>query len=100
MMPTLSPPDAAGSAPRWRLSAGQQLQCHRWDDDEIVLYNDLAGDTHLLDRDALDVLHLLRDAPDSADGLAARLALDQDQAAILHALLDTLRKLALIEYRA
>ena len=90
----------AASAPRWRLSPGQRLHCHSWGADEFVLFNDLAGDTHLLDQDALEVLHLLRDAPEGsveAGDLAARLQLDADQAEVLDELLEKLYRLSLIE---
>lgn len=88
------------AAPHWRLGFGQQLQHHGWDTDEFLLFNDLAGDTHLVDQDALDVLHLLREAPDDVAGLAARLGLGPEQAPVLDALLETLHRLSLVEYGA
>lgn len=59
----------------WRLTPGQHLR-HRCWDGECVLYNDLTGDTHLVDAFALDILELLRRAPLPAHGLAAALGLD------------------------
>ena len=56
----------------WRLTPGQALACREWDG-EAVLYNDLSGNTHLLDGAALDLLHALRDQPADAATLAARL---------------------------
>jgi PqqD family protein of HPr-rel-A system len=100
MTPSLAPERSGSPAPHWRVSSGQQLQHHSWDADEIVLFNDLAGDTHLLDQDALDVLHLLRDCPGDTAALAARLQLDAEQADALAALLETLRNLSLVEYQA
>jgi PqqD family protein of HPr-rel-A system len=57
----------------WRVVPGQLLACREWDG-EAVLYNDLSGNTHLLDGAALDVLQALRAAPLDAAALAQRLA--------------------------
>jgi PqqD family protein of HPr-rel-A system len=57
----------------WRVVPGQLLACREWDG-EAVLYNDLSGDTHLLDGAAIDVLQALRSAPLDAAALARRLA--------------------------
>ena len=57
----------------WRVTPGQALACREWDG-EAVLYNDLSGNTHLLDGAALDLLHALRDQPADATTLATRLA--------------------------
>lgn len=46
----------------WRLAPGQLL-LHRCWGGECVLYNDLTGDTHLVDEFALELLELLRAAP-------------------------------------
>lgn len=56
----------------WCLAPGQRL-LHRCWDGECVLYNDLTGDTHLVDEFALEVLVLLRTAPMPASLLAASL---------------------------
>jgi PqqD family protein of HPr-rel-A system len=57
----------------WRVVPGQLLACREWDG-EAVLYNDLSGNTHLLDGAAIDVLQALRAAPLDAAALAGRLA--------------------------
>lgn len=59
----------------WRLTPGQLL-LHRCWDGECVLYNDLTGDTHLVDEFALELLELLRAAPLPAALLAAALGAD------------------------
>ena len=56
----------------WRLSPGQHL-LHRCWEGECVLYNDLTGDTHLVDESTLALLELLRTAPMPAALLAATL---------------------------
>ncbi|MES2263054.1 MAG: HPr-rel-A system PqqD family peptide chaperone [Pseudomonadota bacterium] len=82
---------------RWRITPGQRLQRHSWDDTEFVLFNDLSGDTHLLDADAIDVLQLLSVAEADTATLAATLQVDADQADALDELLDELVKQYLIE---
>lgn len=57
----------------WRVVPGQTLAFREWDG-EAVLYNDLSGNTHLLDGGAIDVLQALRPGPADAATLAARLA--------------------------
>jgi PqqD family protein of HPr-rel-A system len=57
----------------WRVVPGQLLVCREWDG-VAVLYNDLSGNTHLLDGAAIDVLQALRAAPLDAAVLAQRLA--------------------------
>lgn len=92
----MSPP------PTWRLAPGQRL-LHRCWDGECVLFNDLSGDTHLVDELALALLHLLRDAPHAVPDLAAALDPDATQAADspgdawLDAILADLAALHLIE---
>lgn len=90
-------------SPTWRLVIGQRLQYRCWDG-ECVLYNDLSGDTHLLDELALALLTKLQAAPRSADQLAAEFdfdpdpaAEDEDGAAFLNTLLDDLAALQLVE---
>jgi PqqD family protein of HPr-rel-A system len=85
----------------WRVTPGQALACREWDG-EAVLYNDLSGNTHLLDGAALDLLHALRDQPADAATLAARLADhfdagDDDLAALIDDMLSALAGLDLIE---
>ena len=57
----------------WRVVPGQSLVFREWDG-EVVLYNDLSGNTHLLDGAAIDVLQALRRRPSDAVTLAATLA--------------------------
>jgi PqqD family protein of HPr-rel-A system len=89
-------------SPTWRLVPGQRLQYRCWED-ECVLYNDLSGDTHLLDELALAVLEELQAAPRSAAQLAAAFELapdpgaDGDDGALLATLLDDLAALQLVE---
>jgi len=56
-------------SPIWRLVPGQRLD-HRCHDGECVLFNDLTGDTHLLEQAVLDLLDALRTAPRAAAELA------------------------------
>lgn len=65
------------SSPTWQLAPGQRLQYRCWDG-ECVLYNDLSGDTHLLDEFALALLTQLQAAPQDAGQLAAVFAADAD----------------------
>lgn len=65
------------SPPTWRLAPGQRLQYRCWDG-ECVLYNDLSGDTHLLDEFALALLEQLQRAPQAAADLAAAFGLESD----------------------
>lgn len=85
----------------WRVTPGQALACREWDG-EAVLYNDLSGNTHLLDGAALDLLHALRDQPADAATLAARLvdhfdAGDDDLVSLIDDMLAALAGLDLIE---
>jgi PqqD family protein of HPr-rel-A system len=57
----------------WRLIPGQLLAFWEWDG-EAVLYNNLSGNTHLLDDAVIEVLRALRAEPLDAAALAARLA--------------------------
>ena len=84
----------------WRLTPGQALASREWDG-EAVLYNDLSGNTHLLDGAAIDLLQALRDRPDTAAGLAERLAdcfeAEGDLVAAIDDMLAALAGLDLIE---
>ncbi|WP_332876020.1 HPr-rel-A system PqqD family peptide chaperone [Massilia sp. S19_KUP03_FR1] len=86
----------------WRLTPGQQL-AHRGWQDEFVVYNNLSGDTHLLDGDTLSLLAQLRHAPASIAALCQALGSDllaDDRAALpdtLHAMLISLARLYLVE---
>jgi PqqD family protein of HPr-rel-A system len=84
---------AAGAALQWRLAPGQRLAHHGWDG-EHVLYNDLSGDTHLLDQAALALLLCLRSGPLSEAALAGELAAGDEA---LGELLGQLESLDLIE---
>jgi len=85
------------SPPIWRLAPGQRLQYRCWDG-ECVLYNDLSGDTHLLDEFALALLEQLKAGPQAAAQLAAAFELDaQDEDAVLQTVLDDLTALFLVE---
>lgn len=86
----------------WQVAPGQQLASWGWDE-EFVLYNNLSGDTHLLDADSVELLALLQHAPASIDALAAQLTdgvAPDDAAALpdtLATLLAQLKKLYLVE---
>ena len=86
----------------WRLTPGQQLRHRSWDGEDFVLYNNLSGDTHLLDAAAIEVLSALQRGAAVAAGLAATLQLDQDadSAAMLAGLLAELRALSLVDTTA
>jgi len=88
------------SSPIWRLAPGQRLQ-HRCWEGECVLYNDLSGDTHLLDEFALAVLQQLAGAPQPVAGLAAAFesegATPEDDAALFDTILADLAALHLID---
>lgn len=89
------------SSPIWRLAPGQRL-LHRCWEGECVLYNDLSGDTHLLDEFALALLAYLQEGPQPAAHLAAHFAFEADPAAaphedLLHAVLSDLAALYLID---
>ena len=89
----------------WRITPGQALRHREWQG-EVVLYNDLSGDTHLLDESALHLLQLLRNGPASAHALAdaMRAAFEADDGEVDDAsvaqLLADLQALALIEAAA
>eukprot|EP01032_Pedospumella_encystans_P028839 gene28839-32571_t len=60
----------------WRLMPGQRLRSRSWDGEEFVLYNNLSGDTHLLDAASIEVLNALQRGAAGTAGLAAALQLD------------------------
>lgn len=90
--------EAARPGPTWRIAPGQTLRWREWHS-EYVLYNDLSGDTHLLDASAIELLHTLQDGPADAAALAAVLAGDDglSDPAAMAALLAHLQALALID---
>lgn len=79
----------------WQVYPGQTLRHHRWGN-ESVLYNDLTGDTHLLDADTMAVLQALHEAPQGLDTLCLALGADSDPSAVSE-LLDGLTRLALVK---
>jgi len=86
----------------WQIAHGQQLVARSWGD-EFVLYNNLSGDTHLLDADSMDVLLQLRCAPASMADLVACFAGDMEPDDLIAlpetvaALLAQLEKMYLVE---
>jgi PqqD family protein of HPr-rel-A system len=86
----------------WRVVPGQLLAFREWDG-EVVLFNDLSGNTHLLEGAALDVLHALQAQPADTAALAQRLAPhfdlddDADLPAVLSDLIASLARLDLVE---
>jgi PqqD family protein of HPr-rel-A system len=84
----------------WRLMPGQRLRSRSWDGEEFVLYNNLSGDTHLLDAASIEVLNALQRGAAGTAGLAAALQLDSSapaELAQLEELLDELRALNLVQ---
>ena len=57
----------------WRITPGQALRFHQFGD-EIVLYNDLSGDTHLLGDSAMHLLSVLQHGPATQAALRGSLA--------------------------
>ncbi|UOD32350.1 HPr-rel-A system PqqD family peptide chaperone [Massilia violaceinigra] len=86
-------------APSWHILPGQRLHYRQWEQ-EAVLFNDLSGDTHLLDADALALLLAVRDGAADLAALRAALAADDDADDELQALLEQLAAISLIEQRA
>lgn len=84
------------------MTPGQRL-AHRGWQDEFVVYNNLTGDTHLIDGDTLALLMQLREGPATVAALATALGADlppDDCAALpdtLYAMLDSLHHLHLAE---
>lgn len=84
----------------WRVIPGQALQRRAWDDTYVV-FNNLSGDTHLLDAGAMQVLLAVAHAPASEAELAERLReslqLDAQEVLEIPGMLEDLRALSLIE---
>ena len=99
------PNNASQPGLTWRIAPGQTLRHRNWQG-EVVLYNDLSGDTHLLDESALHLLQALQNGPASEATLAAgvRAAFEADGGEVDDAsvaqLLAELEALALIEQAA
>ncbi|NML60357.1 HPr-rel-A system PqqD family peptide chaperone [Massilia sp. RP-1-19] len=82
---------------RWQLTQGQLVR-HMICGDEAVLYNELSGDTHLVDSDVIAVLLALRAGAAGVPELCARLDAGADAAAGIGTILAGLRHLALVEW--
>ena len=89
----------------WSIATGQRLAARGWDD-EFVVYNNLSGDTHLIDPDSMAVLDFLRAGPATMEAVLAffstGLAPD-DLAALpetMAALLTQLQRLFLVQAAA
>lgn len=87
----------------WRLNSCQRLEFRGWED-EFVVYNDLSGDTHLIDGLAMHLLTILRergptdelgliDACDGAFGADGGASAADELATVM----DALQALALVE---
>ena len=61
----------------WRVMPGQALRQRAWGDQHVV-YNDLSGDTHLLNADAMRLLLALRPAALDEASLVAELCRQLD----------------------
>lgn len=80
----------------WGRVPGQSLSHRSWDG-ETVLFNDLSGDTHLLDADALALLLVLQESPQDVAALAQRLAPgDHEGATVIAAMLGDLAAIHLV----
>lgn len=82
----------------WRLADGQALVHRTWDG-ETLLFNDISGDTHLLDARALAVLLALQAGTQTEIALCAAAGLDADATgrAQLAGMLADLEVLSLIQ---
>lgn len=84
----------------WQAVPGQALHHREWDD-EFVVYNNLSGDTHLLDGGAMQLLRAVAQQPGDAAAIAARLrlalGLDPQEVGEIPAMLDELAAMSLIE---
>jgi PqqD family protein of HPr-rel-A system len=84
----------------WRAVPGQALHHRAWDE-EYVVYNNLSGDTHLLDEGTMQLLLAVATAPVDAATLGERLrvalGLDAQEISEIPAMLEGLCALSLIE---
>ncbi len=78
---------------RWRLIDPDHILWERWPD-ECIVYNDLSGQTHLLNLSAAAALELLGDGPESAETLAETLKVERAE---IERLLQEFDQLGLIE---
>lgn len=83
----------------WQLRPGLLLRYRSWDQDEYVLFNNLSGDTHLVDAATIEVLTALHAQAHSLEALGSALQLEADPEALaaLDELLHELRRLALVD---
>jgi PqqD family protein of HPr-rel-A system len=58
---------------RWRTIRDDALIFRAWDD-EVVIYNALSGDTHVIDATAAQILQALQQSPSDVQTLAQLLA--------------------------
>lgn len=84
----------------WRVLPGQARHERAWDE-EYVVFDNLSGNTHLLDASAMEVLRAVPADAVAETELALRLqqalGLDAQEAAEIPAILDDLAELSLIE---
>jgi len=78
---------------RWRLIDPDRILWERWPD-ECIVYNDLSGQTHLLNVSAAAALELLGAGGESAETLAEKLNVDSAE---IERLLQEFDQLGLIE---
>lgn len=90
--------------PCWRITRGSRLLLRSWDDDEVVVYNTLSADTHVLDSLTGEVLKILIDSsPVTEEHIAGQIrqrlevARNQDSPSFLSGRLNDLCHLGLIE---
>jgi len=90
---------------KWQVTSDQAVNCCSWGD-ELVFYNNLSGDTHLLGSAAAQVLLELRQSPSNAlfltEALAPRLqaetVTDEEFSFQIDHFLNELNTLGLIEF--
>lgn len=58
---------------RWRTIRDDAFLFRAWDD-EVVIYNSLSGDTHIIDRTAAQILQTLQQTPSDVGTLAQLVA--------------------------
>jgi PqqD family protein of HPr-rel-A system len=84
---------------KWRLTSMDALKLRCWDD-ELVVYNALSGDTHLVGPLAARILTQLLHGPAVTACLADALQCESIGEGALEEILDDLKKLSLIEEAA
>jgi len=87
----------------WKTNLACILYHHRFFDDQIVIFNAISGQTHIVNQLCGDVLELLQQCPLNSDCLAKELAqvnnfcLDNDWFSYIESMLADLDKVGLIE---